>query len=100
MSSLTSYMVIYMRNFTWNNLLDMFRITLGSFVALRNPYMALSKLIELGMPKMDSFLFDTGFSRCHSDPNVYTKKVGDHLIIYVIYVDDLMLTGRGHCWKY
>ena len=25
--------------------------------------------------KMDSFLLDTGFSRCHSDPNVYTKKV-------------------------
>ena len=24
--------------------------------------------------KMDSFLLDTGFSRCHSDPNVYTKK--------------------------
>ena len=36
---------------------------------------------------------DTGFSRCHSDPNVYTKKVGNHLIILVLYVDDLILTG-------
>ena len=26
--------------------------------------------------KIDSFLLDTSFSRCHSDPNVYTKKVG------------------------
>ena len=43
--------------------------------------------------KMDSFLLDTGFSRCHSDPNVYTKKVGNHLIILVLYVDDLILTG-------
>ena len=41
---------------------------------------------------MDSFLFDTSFSRCHSDPNVYTKKVGNHLIILVLYVDDLILT--------
>ena len=42
--------------------------------------------------KMDNFLLDTGFSRCHSDPNVYTKKVGNHLIILVLYVDDLILT--------
>jgi hypothetical protein len=43
--------------------------------------------------KMDSFLIATGFSRCHSDPNVYTKKVGSHLIIILLYVDDLILTG-------
>ena len=43
--------------------------------------------------KMDSFLLDTGFSRCHSDPNVYTKKLGNHLIILVLYVDYLILTG-------
>jgi hypothetical protein len=42
---------------------------------------------------MDTFLLDTGFSRCHSDPNVYTKKVGSHLIIRVLYVDDLILTS-------
>ena len=42
---------------------------------------------------MDSFLLDTGFSRFHSDPNVYTKKVGNHLIIRVLYIDDLILTG-------
>ena len=43
--------------------------------------------------KMDSFLLDIGFSRCHSDPNVYTKKIGNHLIILVLYVDDLILIG-------
>jgi hypothetical protein len=42
---------------------------------------------------MDSFLIAIGFSRCHYDPNVYTKKVGSHLIILVLYVDDLILTG-------
>jgi hypothetical protein len=42
---------------------------------------------------MDSFLIATGFSRCHSDPNVYTKKVGSHLIILFLYVDDLIITG-------
>jgi hypothetical protein len=43
--------------------------------------------------KMDSFLLDIDFSRCHFDPNVYTKKVGNHLIILVLYVDDLILTS-------
>lgn len=42
---------------------------------------------------MDSFLLDIGFSRCHSDNNVYTKRVDGHLIILVIYVDDLVLTS-------
>eukprot|EP00253_Pinus_taeda_P033577 PITA_33577 len=42
--------------------------------------------------KMDNFLLDTGFSRCHSDNTVYTKKVGKYFIILVLYVD-LILTG-------
>jgi hypothetical protein len=33
-------------------------------------------------------------SICHYDPNVYTKKVGSHIIILVLYVDDLILTGN------
>jgi hypothetical protein len=43
--------------------------------------------------KMDSFLLDTNFSRCHSHPNVSTKKVGSHLIILVFYVDDNIFSG-------
>ena len=42
--------------------------------------------------KMDRFLLDSDFYRCHSDPNVYTKKVSNHLIILILYVDDLVLT--------
>lgn len=43
--------------------------------------------------KMDRFLLDTGFSRCHFDNTVYTKKVGKYLIILFLYVDDLILIG-------
>jgi len=42
---------------------------------------------------MDSFLLDTGFSRCHSDNTIYTKKVGKYIVILVLYVDELILTG-------
>jgi hypothetical protein len=44
------------------------------------------------MPKWTTFLL-TLDSLDASDPNVYTKKVGSHLIILVLYVDDLILTG-------
>lgn len=43
--------------------------------------------------KMDRFLLDTGFSRYQYDNNVYTKRVGDHLIFLVLYFDDIVLTG-------
>ena len=48
-------MVIYRRKFIGNNNLDMFRLTLALSVSFRNPYMALSKLLELGMPKWIAF---------------------------------------------
>ena len=43
--------------------------------------------------KMDSFLLHTSFSKWHSNPNFYTKKVGDHLILHVLYFDELILIG-------
>jgi hypothetical protein len=42
---------------------------------------------------MDNFLLATDLYKCQSNPDVYTKKVGDHLIIFVPYVDDLILAG-------
>jgi hypothetical protein len=42
---------------------------------------------------MDNLLITIGFSRCHYDPNIYTKQVGIHLIILVLYADDLILIG-------
>jgi hypothetical protein len=53
----------------------------------------LKKASQAWYAKMNNFLIATRFSRCHSDPNVYTKKLGSHLIILVLYVDDLMFTG-------
>jgi hypothetical protein len=71
----------------------MFRIIPTLFVTLRNVSMVLSKLVGVGMLKWIPFLFDTNYFRCHFDPNVYTKKVGNHLVILVLYVDDLILTS-------
>jgi hypothetical protein len=60
---------------------------------LKKSLYGLKKAPRSWYAKMDNFLIDTRFSRCHSDPNVYTKKVGSHIIILVLYVDDLILNG-------
>ena len=43
--------------------------------------------------KMDSFLLSVGFTRCHSDSNVYILRSDDAHLLLVLYVDDLIITG-------
>jgi len=63
------------------------------FFYLKKTLYGLKQAPQAWYANMNSFLLDTMFSRCHSDPNAYTYKVGDHLIILIIYVDDLILIG-------
>ena len=42
---------------------------------------------------MDAFLLSQNFQRCISDPNVYLQQYDGHLIIIVLYVDDLLITS-------
>jgi hypothetical protein len=81
------------KKYTWNNLLAMFRMTPTLFVFLKKSLYGLKKYPQAWYAKMDNFLLEIIFSRCHFNPNVYTKKVGSHLIILVLYVDDLILTS-------
>ena len=43
--------------------------------------------------KMDAFLLSVGFTRCHSDPNVYILHSDDAHFLLVLYVDDLIIIG-------
>ena len=60
---------------------------------LKKSLYGLRKASRAWYAKMDRFLLATDFSRCLFDNNVYTKRVDGHLIILVLYVDDLILTG-------
>ena len=42
---------------------------------------------------MDAFLLSQNFQRCRSDLNLYLQQHDGHLIIIVLYVDDLLITG-------
>jgi hypothetical protein len=53
---------------------------------------SLRKLLGLGMLKWIAFLLTTSFLDAILTLNVYTKKVGNHIIILVLYVHDLILT--------
>jgi hypothetical protein len=52
MVNLSSCMGICKNKYTWNNLLDMSKMTLSFFVTLINLFMLLRKLLELSMPKL------------------------------------------------
>ena len=43
--------------------------------------------------RMDGFLHSLGFSKSTTDSNLYFKVVHNHVLILVLYVDDLFLTG-------
>ena len=44
--------------------------------------------------RMDGYLHSLGFSKSTADSNMYFKVVHNHILILVLYVDDLFLTGE------
>eukprot|EP00253_Pinus_taeda_P018650 PITA_18650 len=45
--------------------------------------------------KIDKYLTDHGFQQSPSNANLYIKHIGDDILFMVVYVDDLIITGRS-----
>jgi hypothetical protein len=45
--------------------------------------------------KFDTYMLGLGFTRRKEDHCVYFKLIGDHLIYFVLYVDDMLLIGNN-----
>jgi len=45
--------------------------------------------------KFDAFVLSIGFVRSKLDHCVYYKFDGDHILIVALYVDDMLLIGKG-----
>jgi hypothetical protein len=45
--------------------------------------------------KFDTYILRLGFVRRRDDHCVYSKKVGNHFIYAVLYVDDMLLVGNN-----
>jgi len=45
--------------------------------------------------KFHTFIRGLGFTRSKADHCVYLKSIGDHVIYFVLYVDDMLLIGNN-----
>lgn len=46
--------------------------------------------------RIDSYLVKLRYSRNEADPNIYFKKSEGDMLILVLYVNDLLITGKDH----
>jgi hypothetical protein len=59
---------------------------------LKKTLYGLKQAPRLWYGRIDSFLQSLGFTKSIADPNLYIKVVQNHMVILVLYVDDLFLT--------
>ena len=60
-----------------------------------NPLYGLKQAPRDWYAKIDGFLLSLSFVRCNSDPNVYLNLIHGYLMIFFLYVDDLLITGSS-----
>jgi hypothetical protein len=63
---------------------------------LKKALYGLKQALRAWYGRIDSFLQSLGFSKSIAYPNFYIKIVKNHLVILVLYVDDLFLTREEH----
>ena len=61
---------------------------------LKKALYGLKQTLRVWYAKMDGFLHSLGFSKSTTDSNLYFKVVHIHILILVVYVDDLLLTSE------
>ena len=62
---------------------------------LKKLFYGLKQALRAWYAKIDGFLLSLNFVRCKSDLNVYLKMINGYLMIFVLYVDDLLITGSS-----
>ena len=60
---------------------------------LKKALYGIKQALRICYAKMDGFLHSLGFSKSTIDSNLYLKLVHNHVLILVLYVNDLFLTG-------
>jgi hypothetical protein len=61
---------------------------------LRNSLYGLKKSPRMWYQKFDTYMLGLVFTRSKVDHCVYFKLIGDHIIYFVLYVDDMLLIGN------
>ena len=63
---------------------------------LKNALYGLKQAPRAWYSRIDSYLKSLGFTKSDADSNLYFKVVKNHLLILVLYLDDLFLNGEEH----
>jgi hypothetical protein len=58
---------------------------------LRKALYGLHQALRAWNAKLDDTLISLGFSRCPSEPAIYTRRSGQNQLVIGVYVDDLMI---------
>ena len=61
---------------------------------LKKALYGLKQALRVWYARIDGYLHSLGFSKSIVDSNLYFKVVHNHILILVLYVDDLFLTGE------
>jgi hypothetical protein len=61
---------------------------------LKKDMYGLKQALRAWYGRIDSFLTSLGFTKSKSDSNLYLKVMNNEPIIFLLYVDDLFLTGE------
>ena len=62
---------------------------------LKNSLYGLKQSPRMWYQKFDTYMLGLGFTRNKEDHYVYSKLIGDHLLYFVLYVDDMLLIGNN-----
>jgi hypothetical protein len=62
---------------------------------LKKSLCGLKQSTRMWYQKFDTYILGLGFVRRRVDHCVYSKKVGNHFIYVVLYVDDMLLVGNN-----
>jgi hypothetical protein len=62
---------------------------------MKNSMYGLKQSPRMWYKKFDTYMMGLGFIRSKYDHCMYFKLIDDHLIYFVLYVDDMMLIGNN-----
>ena len=66
----------------------------GKVYRLKRALYRLKQAPRAWYSRIDSYLMSNGFSKSNGEPTLYIKAANENVLIFVLYVDDLIFTGN------